>query len=166
MIPLRVYIKGFMSYRDETEFRFHGASLWVLAGRNGVGKSAVFDAITFALYGEHRGGKNNADALINQQSDNLVVEFDFAIGDEEYRVKRTLSRKHSTCQAFRLTGPKATPQAIPDTDRRTSLERWSVRVIGLSFETFTASVLLRQNKSDLLITARPGERHEMMSQLV
>ena len=166
MIPLRVYIKGFMSYRDETEFRFHGASLWVLAGRNGVGKSAVFDAITFALYGEHRGGKNNADALINQQSDNLIVEFDFAIGDEEYRVKRTLSRKHSTCQAFRLTGPKATPQAIPDTDRRTSLERWSGRVIGLSFETFTASVLLRQNKSDLLITARPGERHEMMSQLV
>jgi DNA repair protein SbcC/Rad50 len=166
MIPLRVYVKGFMSYRDETEFRFQGASLWVLAGRNGVGKSAVFDAITFALYGEHRGGKNNADALINQQSDSLVVEYDFAIGDEEYRVKRTLSRKHSTCQAFRLSGPKATPQAIPGTDRRTSLERWSESIIGLSFETFTASVLLRQNKSDLLITAKPSERHEMMSQLV
>lgn len=166
MIPQRVYVKGFMSYRDETEFRFDGVSLWVLAGRNGAGKSAVFDAITFALYGEHRGGKNNADALINQQSDSLVVEFDFSIGDEEYRVKRTLSRKRSSCQAFLLTGTKAVPQPIPDTNGRTSLEKWSERVIGLSFETFTASVLLQQNKSDLLLSATASKRHEMIAQLI
>ena len=49
MIPQRVYMKGFMSYRDETTLSFRGSSLWVLAGRNGAGKSAVFDAMTFAL---------------------------------------------------------------------------------------------------------------------
>lgn len=168
MIPLRVYVKGFMSYRDETEFRFDGASLWVLAGRNGVGKSAVFDAITFALYGAHRGGKQNASELINQGADNLIVEFDFASGDERYRVKRTLSRKRSaaTCQAFRLTGSNASPSAIANTDKRTELERWSEKVVGLSFETFTASVLLQQNKSDRLLSVGAADRHQMIAQLV
>ena len=101
MIPLRVHMQGFMSYRDEAELVFDGAPLWVLAGRNGAGKSAIFDAITYALYGEHRGGEQNAVALVNQAANGLVVEFDFALGNEAYRIKRTLSRKgRSTVGVF------------------------------------------------------------------
>lgn len=57
MIPLRVYVENFMSYREGQELLFDNAPLWVLAGQNGAGKSTIFDAITFALYGLHRGGK-------------------------------------------------------------------------------------------------------------
>lgn len=168
MIPLRVYLKGFMSYRDETEFRFDGASLWVLAGRNGVGKSAVFDAITFALYGSHRGGSQNAQELINQQANELVVEFDFAIGEDIYRVKRTVSRKRAsaTFQAFSLVGANTIPKAIPGTDKRSEFTKWIEETIGLSLDTFTASAMLQQNKSDLLLTAKAADRHQMIAQLV
>ena len=56
MIPLRIMLKGFLCYRDEQEVLLDGSSLWMLAGLNGSGKSAVFDAMTFALFGCHRGG--------------------------------------------------------------------------------------------------------------
>lgn len=171
MIPQRVYMKGFMSYRDETTLSFRGSSLWVLAGRNGAGKSAVFDAMTFALFGAHRGGEQHAKTLINKHCDSFVVEFDFIVGEDEYRVRRTCSQKRSTYQAFHLQGPHAPylgkpgPQAIPETDKLSSFNQWVARVVGLSFETFTASVLLRQNESDVLLTIGASGRHDMLTQL-
>ena len=172
MIPQRVYMKGFMSYRDETTLSFRGSSLWVLAGRNGAGKSVVFDAMTFALYGAHRGGEQQAKTLINKHCDGFVVEFDFIVGEDEYRVRRTCSQKRSTYQAFHLHGPHAPypgkpgPQAISETDKLFGFNQWVARVVGLSFETFTASVLLRQNESDVLLTIGASNRHDMLTQLV
>src|SRR5437660_2609882 len=93
MIPERVYLKGFLCYKDEQEIRFDGASLWMLAGANGSGKSAVFDAVTYALFGHHRGGSQHADELINKDSKGLAVEFQFALDGQAYRVRRTLQRK-------------------------------------------------------------------------
>ena len=45
MIPQRVQLRGFLCYKDEQEISFDGASLWLLAGLNGSGKSSIFDAI-------------------------------------------------------------------------------------------------------------------------
>ncbi len=146
--------------------------LYELPRRNGAGKSAVFDAMTFALYGAHRGGEQHAKTLINKQCDGFVVEFDFIVGDDEYRVRRTCSQKRSTYQAFHLQGPHAPnprkpgPQAIPETDKLSGFNQWVEHVVGLSFETFTASVLLRQNESDVLLTIGASSRHDMLTQLV
>ena len=41
MIPQRIVLRGFLSYREEQEISLDGASLWLLAGQNGSGKSAV-----------------------------------------------------------------------------------------------------------------------------
>lgn len=171
MIPMRVYVKGFLSYRDEASLCFDGASLWMLTGRNGAGKSAIFDAIRFALYGTHRG--NRLDTLINRQSDNLIVEFDFALGSDVYRIKRTVSRKgRSGYQAFYLQGPNAPrpnlpcPQSIPDTDKVVDFNKWVLKTVGLDENTFTASVMLQQGKSDALLVAEPKARHEILSQII
>src|SRR6266566_2688695 len=146
--------------------------LYELPRRNGACKSAVFDAMTFALYGAHRGGEQHAKTLINKQCDGIVVEFDFIVGDDEYRVRRTCSQKRSTYQAFHLQGPHAPnpgkpgPQAIPETDKLSGFNQWVEHVVGLSFETFTASVLLRQNESDVLLTIGASSRHDMLTQLI
>jgi DNA repair protein SbcC/Rad50 len=174
MIPLRVYVKGFLSYRDEAELTFDGSTLWMLGGPNGAGKSAVFDAITFALYGANRdGGKVNLEELINRESRELVVEFDFALGDDVYRAKRTLAAKRRpTQQILHLSGPgvlrpaKPGPLPIPDTDKKDGFADWVQHNIGLRYETFTASVLLRQGESDALLKAEPKDRHQMLAQIV
>ena len=59
MIPQRVKLSGFLSYKDEQEIRFDESPLWMLSGTNGSGKSSIFDAVTFALFGHHRGGEWN-----------------------------------------------------------------------------------------------------------
>ena len=41
MIPQRVQLRGFLCYKEEQEISFDGASLWLLAGLNGSGKSIL-----------------------------------------------------------------------------------------------------------------------------
>jgi exonuclease SbcC len=175
MIPLRVQLRGFMSYRDEATFNFEGSKLWMLSGPNGAGKSTVFDAIGWVLYGVHRGGKQKAHELINQGSSTLAVEFDFRIGEDDYRVRRTLGKTGKpTFQAWHLKGPnppsgKGVPgeaRVITNTDYKDGFEEWIKQTIGLDDLTFTASVMLQQGKSDALLEADPKKRHEMLSQIV
>ena len=56
MIPQRIQLTGFLSYKETQTLDFAGAPLWMLSGNNGSGKSAIFDAVTYALFGHHRGG--------------------------------------------------------------------------------------------------------------
>src|SRR3954464_11590829 len=116
MIPQRVKMSGFLSYKDEQEIRFDGSPLWMLSGTNGSGKSSVFDAVTYALFGHHRGGSQSALELVNKESNTLGVEFDFTIEKQLYRVKRTVRRQKndkvaSTQQVLKWRGP--TPQPPP-----------------------------------------------------
>ena len=92
MIPLRIQLKGFLCYKDEQEVLLDGSTLWMMAGLNGSGKSAIFDAMTFALFGHHRGGGQQVVELINHDSDRLNVEFDFALDGDTYRIRRTAIR--------------------------------------------------------------------------
>src|SRR5437868_1637929 len=103
MKPLRILLKGFMCYQDATEISFDGAPLWVLSGPNGSGKSAIFDAMTFALYGTFRGDDDRRDGrdLINHSCDSLSIEFDFEVGCDQYRVIRGVSRKRTARGVFR-----------------------------------------------------------------
>lgn len=171
MIPLRVYVENFMSYREGQELLFDNAPLWVLAGQNGAGKSTIFDAITFALYGVHRGGKQNAKDLINHQEDTLTVEFDFLVNAVAYRVRRTVPRKGKpTREVFYLlpsqTDGKSKIEPIPNTDKDAGFKQWVEQTIGLNDKAFTSCVLLLQGQSDKLLTAEPAERYEILKQLI
>lgn len=169
MIPLRIQLKGFLSYRDEATLSFDGAPLWALVGRNGAGKSALFDAITFVLYGVHRAGKQHHHDLINHQSDALSVEYEFQLGDDLYRVKRTIAKPNrSSFQAWQLRRDLPDPrwQPIVGTESRVGFDQWVQSTIGLGADTFTASVLLQQGRADAMLTTDPAGRHTMLGQLI
>ena len=165
MLPTRVYLKGFMSYRDGATMRFDGASLWVLSGPNGVGKSAIFDAITFALYGTYRGVSQHAKDLINHQCDRLVVELDFLVDGEEYRVKRTVSRNGRPTRQASVLGVDG-EKRIADTDGDQGFKDWVNDLIGLDYEAFTSSVILLQGESEKLLRQEPRKRHDILARLI
>ncbi|GAB4525675.1 MAG: SMC family ATPase [Pleurocapsa sp.] len=165
MIPIRVYVKNFMSYRQEQKLLFDSAPLWVLAGDNGAGKSTIFDAITFALYNCHRAGKQNHKDLINHQEDSLVVEFDFLINNLQYRIRRTVSRRSAaTRQISEIINNKIQP--ISNTDNESGFKEWIEHHIGLNDNAFTSCVLLTQGNSDKLLTATPSERFTILKQVI
>ncbi len=169
MIPQRVKLSGFLSYKDEQEVHFTGSQLWMLTGANGSGKSSVFDALTFALFGHHRGGSQSAGELINRNSATLSVEFDFQLDGSNYRIKRTLRQLQksikSTVQVFQNIDSK-TWQALPDTDQKTKFDAWIKDKIGLDYETFTSSVLLLQGKAEKLLDATPTGRAGVLARIV
>jgi DNA repair exonuclease SbcCD ATPase subunit len=170
MIPQRVKLKGLLCYRDEQTIGFEGsATVWMLSGLNGSGKSAIFDAVTYALFGYHRGGAQGAADLINKDSDTLVVEFDFLLDGRAYRVKRTLRRDskggaRGTQQLFRHEEGKWSP--VPGTEGKKDLERWVDQNIGLTYETFTSSVLLLQGKAEKLLDSAPSGRRAVLASIV
>lgn len=165
MIPVSVSLKGFMSYRDSQSIEFDGQSLWVLAGPNGAGKSAIFDAITFALYGQYRGGAQDAKGLINHDSDSLEVEFVFRVMDETYKVRRTLPlRGRPTWSAYQLVAGEFEP--IEGADSVSASKEVCQRIVGLDYSAFTSSVLLLQGQSERLISSLPVERYKILADLI
>ncbi len=180
MIPRRVYLKGFMCYREETEICFSGPSIWALCGANGAGKSTIFDAMLFALYGEHRmskgerlTGKQHVEALIHREAESFIVEFDFALGENVYRVRRTFSRKKKgTMLALHLSGPdvpvsgRAGPQQFPGTETKDGFDSWVLQTVGLDANTFRVAVLLMQGQSDVLLKLGGAEKHDVLTQII
>src|SRR5262249_48253414 len=169
MIPLRVQLKGFLCYKEEQQVSFDGASLWMLAGLNGSGKSAVFDALTYALFGHHRGGGTDAHELINKDSDKASVTFEFALDGASYQIHRTLKRTkqgkaNSTQQLYRQS-PLGW-DAVEGTQQRRGFAEWIEQNIGLSYETFTSSVLLLQGKAEKLLDSSAKGRFEVLAGIV
>jgi len=80
-----------MCYREEQSLDFSGIHLACLAGDNGHGKSALLDAITWALWGRARARRD--DELIALGEIEMWVEFEFGLGPQRYRVWRQRSRK-------------------------------------------------------------------------
>jgi exonuclease SbcC len=174
MIPQRVKMSGFLSYKDEQEIRFDGSPLWMLSGTNGSGKSSVFDAVTFALFGHHRGGSQSAAELINKETNTLAVEFDFTSDKQLYRIKRTVRRQKndkiaSTQQVLKFSQSEIAGEvweAISGTEYKAKFDSWVKDKIGLDYETFTSSVLLLQGKSEKLLDSTPAGRAGVLARIV
>lgn len=143
----------------------------MLSGGNGSGKSSIFDAMTYALFGHHRGGSQNASELINKESNALEITFDFLLDGSLYRIKRTLKRTKSgsasgTTQVYRAIDHGNEWEAVEDTNKRVDFDRWIHEKIGLNYETFTSSVLLLQGKAEKLLDSKPSGRAEVLAGIV
>ncbi|HEV3143845.1 MAG TPA: SMC family ATPase [Gemmataceae bacterium] len=165
MIPVSLYLKGFMSFRDEQTLHFASDCISLLNGPNGVGKSTVFDAILFALYGGHRGGKQNAlEVLHKPQGDAATVRFEFILNNAKYRAERSVSRSvnrrsgeakpKSTRQLERFDDDHQRWEPVPGTHKEEGLTEWVEQNL-LPFEAFTTSVMLMQGKAEILIERDP-----------
>ena len=98
MRPLKLTMSAFGPYADETviDFRTLGTSgVYLVCGDTGAGKTMIFDAICFALFGEASGdSKNGARSASSLRSDyadpasKTFVELEFLYRGQTYRVKR------------------------------------------------------------------------------
>ena len=169
MIPQRVKLSGFLSYKEEQEVRFDTSRLWMLTGPNGSGKSSIFDAVSYALFGSHRAGTQNAVELINRGSTTLEVEFDFLVENRAHRIYRTLrqlkSGPKSTYQVFQQE-PGGAWTAVSGTDQKLKFDAWVREKIGLDHETFTSSVLLMQGRAEKLLDSTPTGRAGVLARIV
>jgi DNA repair exonuclease SbcCD ATPase subunit len=170
MIPQSVRVSGFLSYKEEQEVNLRDADLWMLAGLNGSGKSSIFDAVTYALFGSHRGGTLNAAELINKDCEKATVDFEFMLGERRYAVYRTLQRTKTgatrATQQIYACQPDGKREPIEETHLKTGYEEWVAQNIGMSFDVFISSVMLRQGDAERLLNAGPAGRHKVLAGIV
>ena len=89
MIPIKLNLRNFICYRDNVPpLLFDGIHTACISGDNGNGKSALIDAITWALWGKTR-AKSDDDLIYTGQTD-TEVEFEFSVGGQPYRIIRKL----------------------------------------------------------------------------
>ncbi|HEU4759599.1 MAG TPA: SMC family ATPase, partial [Dehalococcoidia bacterium] len=178
MIPVRVQVRNFLCYDEETpgepiEFDFDGSALWSISGDNGAGKSAIFDAITYTLFGQHRGGAQEDSRLIRKCAAGCEAAFEFRQNGSLYRVRRTVGRKQGkatvepkTWQAAWFDPEFEDWRPVAGTESKAGLEHLVRERLGFGYETFTASILLLQGQSDQLILAPPKKRFDILSGLL
>jgi exonuclease SbcC len=179
MIPLRLSLSGFLSYRDRAELDFTGFELACIAGANGAGKSSLLDAITWALFGQAR---KRDDSLINAQSSAAEVSLVFAYEGNIYRVQRTLPRGKTTqleLQIFQSDSSSTSADAegrlrwpaagnwkpLTGSTLRETQERIE-STLRMNYETFGNASFFLQGKADQFTQQRPGDRKRILGSIL
>ncbi len=168
MIPLSVRMTGWMRYRERQTADFSGGTLIAICGENGAGKSSIFDAITYALYGTHRLGKQHADQLISQGADRLAVEFEFEADGRRYLLRRSHGKRESEREhGFWCWDEGAADWTqVAGTEKKDALERTIASIVRISEPAFMSSFLLQQGEATQFLDADPKDRFEIISSLI
>jgi exonuclease SbcC len=164
MIPLKLQLRNFMCYREPEPLDFSGIHLACLAGDNGHGKSALLDAITWALWGKARA--KHDDELIHLGQKEMEVEFEFALGENHYRIIRkrdSRGRGQSSLELQVRDGEFFRPLTEP-TIRQTQ-DRIN-RILRMDYDTFINSAFLLQGRADEFTTKPPAERKRILGDIL
>ncbi|HYW89931.1 MAG TPA: SMC family ATPase, partial [Chloroflexota bacterium] len=166
MIPISLNLRNFMSYTDVHEpLRFDGIHVAVLTGDNGHGKSALLDAITWALWGRAR--SRAVDELIHSGAADMEVEFEFALDEHQYRVIRKRQRRGRSGYSDLQFAVLADEGYRPLTERSVSeTERLIERTLRMSYDTFTNSSFIQQGRADSFTTNSPSERKRVLAEIL
>jgi exonuclease SbcC len=165
MIPVRLSLRNFLSYGEEVEpLDFSAIHLACLSGSNGHGKSALLDAITWALWGIARAP--SADDLVRLHQTSMHVEFEFELEGQLYRVVRKRSRGKQGQSDLQL-------QVRGDGDWR-SLSEGGVRgtqeritrLLHMDYDTFVNSAFILQGRADEFARRSPGERKRILGEIL
>src|SRR5438874_923589 len=141
MVPISLKLRNFMSYGEEpVTLDFSGMHVVCLAGDNGNGKSALLDAMTYALWGKTRASGAQActeEDLIRLGAEELEVSFEFELCEDRYRATRKRSRRGGDWQVF-VQDPNGPWRPVSGTSMRET-EKNLVRILRMEYETFLNS---------------------------
>lgn len=179
MRPLHLRIEAFGPYPDPVEIDFrrladHG--LFVVSGATGAGKTSIFDAMTFALFGRLAGQRSGHRAIKSEHaSDDQMcrLELEFAIRDERWRVIRQPRQLRTKARGTGTTevAPTALLERFDGTDWIGTAEKVSevdaaVReLVGLDADKFQRVVLLPQGQFQEVLLASTDERKKLLRAL-
>src|SRR5436190_2220426 len=170
MVPLKLTLQNFMSYGEEpTMLDFSGMHVACLSGDNGNGKSALLDAMTYALWGKTRASGSQAsgeDDLVRLGADDMEVRFEFRLGEEAYRVIRKRSRRsHAGDWQAQIRDGAGAWRPIGGSSMRET-ERHLARILRMEYETFLNSAYIQQGRADEFTRQKPDARKRILADIL
>ena len=186
MRPVRLAMENFGPFVGKTVIDFTLVDeIFLISGKTGAGKTTIFDAICFALYGKapgSRGGLPSGTLRSDYAADNqeCLVSLEFSLGEKKYRVDRSPRQERLK---KRGTGATTVEEAvefyelIPDSSvaggilkkslgsRKSEADQQIRRRIGLSPEEFFKIVLLPQGEFAEFLKQSTNQRREVLGKL-
>ena len=168
MIPLLLTVENFMCYgEDVPSLNLEPVHIACISGDNGYGKTALLDAITWAIWGKARA--KTQDELVNVARNTMFVELDFFAGESRYRVTRTYTKGRgassgkSELNLSIIIGNTVT-SLMANTIRET--EEKIVNLLNMDYETFINTSYLKQGDSNRFTSSRPTDRKKILADLL
>jgi exonuclease SbcC len=172
----KLIINGFGPYATKQELDFEknlqDKNMFVITGNTGAGKTTIFDAINFALYGEANGCDREAKSLRSDFADPQTpteVELWFSLREKEYYVKRTPSyiKPKQRGEGFVENKPSA---EIKLSKEKTvtgvnQVTKEVENILGITTEQFKQLVMIPQGEFKRLLNAKSDEKEDIFRKI-
>lgn len=175
MRPLKLKMSAFGPYAGKTllDFTELGESgLYLITGDTGAGKTTIFDAITFALYGKASGSNRVPDMFRSKYADAdtpTEVELTFSYGGKQYTVKRNPEYERPKKSGGGFTNEKANAELhMPDgrvITKRTEVDEAVVEIMGIDCNQFTQIAMIAQGDFQKLLFAATDDRKKIFRKI-
>lgn len=175
MRPIRLKLSAFGPYVEEMELDFTKlgrSGLYLITGDTGAGKTTIFDAITFALYGEASGENRKTNMLRSKYAKPetpTFVELTFEYRGKVYTIKRNPDYQAPKRRGEGLTTKKADALLIcPDgriIDKRGDVDREINTILGIGRDQFMRIAMIAQGDFLKLLLASTDERKKIFRRL-
>lgn len=176
MKPLKLVMSAFGPYAQQTEIdftRLGESGLYLITGDTGAGKTTIFDAITFALYGESSGQIRQADMLRSQyaaEKTETWVELTFSYQGKRYVVRRNPEYLRPRERGEGVTVKKADavlqfPDGRAPVTKPREVTRALTGLIGLDYRQFSQIAMIAQGDFQKLLLAGTQQRSEIFRRL-
>lgn len=175
MRPVYIRMSAFGPYAGIQELNMEelgAGGLYLITGDTGAGKTTIFDAITFALYGEASGDSREAGMLRSKYADPSVpteVELTFIYGGKTYKVCRNSEYERPTKRGTGMTMQKAEAELIyPDgrvVTKPKDVTAAVTEIMGVNREQFCQIAMIAQGKFRDLIEKGTTERQKIFREI-
>jgi len=160
MIIKNLTLKNYRKFKNST-IEFPDGVTGVV-GLNGVGKSTIFEAIAWVLYGSVA-ARTSADQIKRQGallSDPCRIELEFVFEDDNYRIVREMSGKHLTTSATATVNGKiaATGAEV--------VSKYVQKKLGMDFKSFFTSIFAKQKELNALSIMIASERRPLILKML
>ena len=172
MKPLNLTISAFGPFADKTELSFEKLGergLFLISGDTGAGKTTLFDAICFALYGEASGSNRGIDSVRSDfalPATKTYVEFTFSHQGKQYRVFRNPSYQRPKLRGEGMTNESADAALYREENGEketlvtgfTPVKNEIERLLGVDAKQFKQICMIAQGEFLKLLYADSTER--------
>ncbi|MEG1014921.1 MAG: SMC family ATPase [Clostridia bacterium] len=174
MKPLKLTLCAFGSYANEEVLDFAklgGNGLYLIAGETGSGKTTIFDAISYALFGKASGNARNSYKMLRSDyaegRTKTFVELDFSSGGKGYRIRREIL-PHFARATEEVSYTDSASLLLPDgttLDRSREVDAKVLEVVGLDRDQFTQIVMIAQNDFLRFLQSGTEERVKILRRI-